>query len=187
MTKTSGLALALLLSGPAWAAPRQAPQTKVAKSDPRAQVLALLSGYEQVNPSEALRRIPQAADLLVAIAQDPAVSGLRRVRAIEALGHVPTAAGLSYLRAVVARTRGRGDGLSIYELSAATRALGGFGAPVTAELLPLLGHESPDVREGAAHALGKIGTPEAKAALRDRIVVEKDSGVRATLAAEASK
>ncbi len=187
-----GMTAFLLLATihPGWAgagAGRALPEARSAVGVPqgrglRTEVLALISGYEPGDPREALQRLgPAAAEMLIALSQDPAVSGLRRVRAIEVLGYVPTDAGLAYLRGVVAQTRGRGDGSSIYQLAAASRALGGFGSQVSAELVPLLGHRSADVREGVAAALGRIGTPEATAALRDRAQVERDSGVRAAL------
>src|SRR5437870_5113431 len=62
-------------------------------------VEGLLMGYEPADPGEALRRIgPAAADVLMQIAQNPQKPPLRRLRAIEALGQVPTAAGLVFLR-----------------------------------------------------------------------------------------
>lgn len=160
-----------------------------AGADPslRATVEEAIAGYEP-RPREALQRLDaqQATEALISLVGDPAVSPLRRLRAVEALGYVPTAAGLSYLRQVIAQRKGQqpGDAMGVYELAAAARALGGFGEAAVADAARLLGHESADVREGAVHALSRPGrkaSPAAATALRRQLAVEKESGVRAAL------
>ncbi|MCS6912393.1 MAG: HEAT repeat domain-containing protein [Myxococcales bacterium] len=176
---SAALLLAVGLALPVSAAPPEVP------AELRAAVEALLMGYEPADPGPALRRLgPQAADALVQLAQDPSVPPLRRLRAIEALGYVPTPSGLQFLRQLVAQRRDARDPVGIYELAAAARALGGHGASQVSELIPLLDHDSADVREGAAAALGAVRTLplDARRALERRLQRERDGGVRATLA-----
>jgi HEAT repeat protein len=179
MSMTDKLIAAALLSL-LWLAPAGA----AVPADLRAAVEALLVGYEPADPAPALRRIgPQAAEALVQIAVDPAVSPLRRLRAIEALRHVPTPAGLAFLRRLVDQHRGSEESLAVFELAAAARALGGFGAEALPDLLPLLDHPGADVREGAVAALSQVRAPEAARALGRRLAVERDPGVRSHLQA----
>lgn len=150
--------------------------------DLRPAVERLLSGYEPADPGPALRRLgPAAADALLALARDRSVMPIRRLRAIEALGHVPTPAGQVYLLQLVERQRGTRDSLAIFEVAAAARALGAFGPAALPALLSVADHRSADVREGVVASLGRLGTQEASAILRRRQAVEKDSGVRAVL------
>ncbi len=181
MTKkrTTGLVpalLGLLLSG------LSLPAAAAANKDVRAAVMLLLSGYEPADPGAALRRLgPAAADALLSIAKDPATSPIRRLRAIEALGHVPTPAGQAYLQEVLRTRQGATDSLSVFELAAAARALGGFGPAVIGDLVPLLEHQSADVREGTIAALSRLHTEPASRVLRARLSVERDPGARAAL------
>jgi HEAT repeat protein len=148
----------------------------------RAQVEQLLSGYEPRDPGEALRRLgPPAAAALLLIARDTS-HPLRHLRAIEALGHVPTPEALEFLRHILQHNRSAVDALPVYELAAAARALAGYGPQVERELVPLLAHQSADVREGAVFGLSRLGTEGAVRALRARLLIEKESGVRAALA-----
>jgi HEAT repeat protein len=170
--------------GSAGAAPPRAPQRTVqaTPAEVGAIVEGLLMGYEPGDPGEALRRLgAPAADVLLRLAQDAKTPPLRRLRAIEALQHVPTPAGREYLSRLIAERRTATASLAVYELAAAARGLAGFGAPAAPELTPLLASDSADVREGAAYALGKIRTPEALSALQARLRVETESGVREAL------
>ena len=160
------------------------PATAAVSPDVRAAVEKLLSGYEPGDPAPALRRLgPQAAEALLAIAADPAVSPIRRLRAIEALGHVPTPAGLAFLRKLIKEQQASQESLAVYQVAAAARALGGFGQETVADAVPLLDHPGADVREGAAAALAQVRTPEAMGALTRRLRIERDPGVRAHLQA----
>lgn len=165
----------------------------VAAAPPLRQIVEeAIAGYEP-RPKEALQRLDpqQATEALIALAGDPAVSPLRRLRAVEALGYVPTPVGLAYLRQVVTQRQAEraADAAGVYELAAAARALGGFGEAAAADAARLLGHGSADVREGAVYALTRPGlkaSPIATAALRRQLAVEKESGVRAALSAAIS-
>src|SRR5438105_4939455 len=103
MRGATGLAVFTLGLGAGWAAPprpsayqpvrvvglAQKPVSQMSTKEVRAVVEALLSGYEPGDPQEPLRRLgPAATEALLSLANDPTTSPLRRLRAIEALGHV---------------------------------------------------------------------------------------------------
>ena len=170
----AGALLALALAGPARAA---------APADPelRKQVERLLSGYEPGDPGAALRRLGEpAAAVLLQLAQEDG-RPLLRLRAVEALGHVPTAAALAHLQALVTRHQGAGEPAAVYELAAAARALGGYAAAGEKALPALREHDSADVREGAAAGLGRVASDGCRKALTGRLPREKDRGVRAAI------
>jgi hypothetical protein len=149
-----------------------------------AAVQALLSAYEPLDIDRTLPALgsPAAvAEALLALARDPGTAptaAIVRVRAIEALGYVPTDAGLLYLHGLVAELGDATDS-RVYQLAAALRALGHFGDGELGRLGPYLSHPSADVREAAAMAMAAM--PAARPLLQRRLAVESERGVQAVL------
>lgn len=139
----------------------------------------VLGGIERVAGPEDVRRLGSDADrVLIAVASDGRTSRLRRMRAILALQHAPTMEALDFLRAVLAEEGAAIEGPEVLDVAAALSALAPHGREVLSDLLPFLTHHSADVRQSAAAALAATRAPEAAAALRARVVVERDMGVR---------
>lgn len=194
------LLLALALPAGAAAAPTSAPFGRahapqaatpgpLSSRELQAAVRRALSGYEPLDVDRELWRLSQlmgghaaVADTLLQLLADAATPGLVRLRAIEALGYVPTAAGRAYLYHLTTEMSGGKDADMDFTLAAALRALGGFGATELNRIAPHLGHLSADVREAACFALRRVGTPkEVLPLLQARLGVEPDRGVKATL------
>lgn len=191
MNKLLTLSLLLLAAQPLWAAP-VAPVAPVAAAasvtltpgELVAAVQALLSAYEPLDIDRTLPALGSPAavsEVLLGLARDPGTApnaGIVRVRAIEALGYVPTDAGRIYLHGLVAELGDATDS-RVYPLAAAVRALGHFGDGELGRLGPYLGHPSADVREAAAMAVAAM--PAARPLLQRRLAVESERGVQAVL------
>jgi hypothetical protein len=161
------LVLLLLFSAAAWAAP----------------VDRLLGGREHVITAEEVRALGQnAGRILMGVFSDAHQSRLRRARALLALRFVPSDEVREFLRTVVHDRREAVEGADALDLAYAISALSPYGRDVLAELLPFLAHRSSDVRSAAVSTLGASGAPEAESALRARLYVERDPGVRAAAA-----
>jgi hypothetical protein len=151
-----------------------------APSDPA--IARALGGYERAPTADGVKQLgPDADRVLISVASDARTSRVRRMRAIYALRFVPSAEALTFLRAVLDEKRGAVEGADVLDLAAALGALSAHGPEVAGELLPFLTHRSADVRQAAAAALAHTQAPEAPAALRARLVAERDPGVRAAL------
>lgn len=178
----------LLFSPPSWAAPgapvAAAASVTLSPRELTAAVQALLSAYEPLDIDRTLPALgsPAAvAEVLLGLAREPGTApnaALVRVRAIEALGYVPTDSGLAYLHGLVAEL-GEATDSRVYQLAAALRALGHFGDAELGRLGPYLGHPSADVREAAAMAMAAM--PAARTLLQRRLAVESERGVQAVL------
>ena len=145
-------------------------------------VEGLLGGYEPDVPAGALAELGPGVDrVLIDVAEDVAVSRLRRARALAALGSVPSLGGRDYLRRRLRELRGAAEGAELLELVACMRALGRFGPEGAGDLVRLLGHAHPEARAAAALSLGDAGAAEMAAPLVRRLSVESDRGVREAL------
>jgi hypothetical protein len=163
------LACLMLLCGGAWAAPPTA-------------IDRVLGGVEHAASADEVRALgPDADQLLMAVAGDGEAEPLRRWRAILALQHVPSAAARAFLLALVQR-RAEATGSEVLELAAALAALAPYGPEAAGAVLPFIAHRSADVRQSAAATLALTGAPAAAGALQLRLAVERDPGVRRTLA-----
>jgi HEAT repeat protein len=157
------LVLLLLISGAAWAAP----------------VDKVLMMREHVVTAEEVRALgPRADRLLIGVASDARSSRLRRARALLALRHVPSEEAREFLRAVIADKREAVEGADVLDLAAALTSLSPYGREVLTDLLAFVAHRSADVRHAAISALGAVHEPEAESAIRARLYVERDPGVR---------
>ncbi|MBL9005037.1 MAG: HEAT repeat domain-containing protein [Myxococcales bacterium] len=146
-----------------------------------ATVRTLIDGYEPLDVEHGIAQLgAPAADVLLRIIRQANTPELIRLRAIEALGYVPTPAGQDFLRETVARI-GTTDDERVFTLAAALRALGGFGASELPSVSLFLEHVSPIVREAAAAGMAQMRSDSVLPALQRRLAVERDSGVKETL------
>ncbi len=146
-----------------------------------ATVRTLIDGYEPLDVEHGIAQLgAPAADVLLRIIRQANTPELIRLRAIEALGYVPTPAGQDFLRETVAKI-GTTDDERVFTLAAALRALGGFGASELPSVSLFLEHASPIVREAAAAGMAQMRTDSVLPALQRRLAVERDSGVKETL------
>jgi HEAT repeat protein len=177
------------LAGPRYKNLSQPRSTLSAKSAAQLEstVRTLIDGYEPLDVEHGIAQLgAPAADVLLRIIQQAATPELIRLRAIEALGYVPTPAGQAYLRETVAKI-GTVDDERVFTLAAALRALGGFGAGELPSVSLFLEHASPIVREAAAAGMAQMRTDTVLPALQRRLAVERDSGVKETLTTAISR
>jgi len=166
-------ALLLALTAVASAAPPRAPRTEVER---------LLAGIERAPTRAEVERLgPGAEETLIAIADDPRTSRLRRMRAIYALGFRPSEAARAYAEAVLAEKGAAGEGADTLDAAAALAALAPYGEEALPTALRYLTHASGDVRQAAAALIGAWRAPSAEGLLRARLAVERDPGVRVEL------
>ena len=132
----------------------------------------------------ALQRPANDADArLIERAADSRLDIGARAKAVEALGEVPTPRARRYVRELISSANETPD-----ILAAAIQSYTALMADIDiAEALRVaekyLDHSEWSVREAAARALGKVGTPEAEEALRERWKREKTGVVRLALSA----
>ncbi len=151
----------------------------VSSADPvtRASVEGSLGGYEQgVDVATVRSWGSEGASILIAISRDPSLLFAVRARALHALrafaGDVRVR---DHLRATAADPT-----QSLFLVRASLDALT-EGFDDVAEVSRYLSDARVDVRDGAAWSLAASTNPAARAALRDRLRVESDPGVRATI------
>lgn len=181
------LSLALCAVPRADAAPRYKhvarPAQPAARSaaEVEATVRTLLSGYEPLDVEHGLAQLgPQAADVLLRLIKDRGTPVLLQLRAIEALGYVPTPAGQTYLRDLVAQI-GTVEDERVFTLAAALRALSAFGVGELPSIALFLNHRSADVRDAAAAGMAQMRSADVLPALQGRLAIERDSGVQSTI------
>jgi len=150
-----------------------APATAQTTDDLRTTVETLLGGFEKPATDAEWQALGEGAvPHLQAIAADGEFPRSTRARAVAALGNFATPEVIGYLAGLLAP-----GGDEVLQRKA-LRALARTGG--AAQLEPIAGflaHDSSVLREAAAHALGLIGTPEAKAALEARRAVETSTAV----------
>ncbi|NCQ62262.1 MAG: hypothetical protein GW913_16530 [Myxococcales bacterium] len=170
------LALALTSLG-ALSAPRVFAQNTSSDADRLAQVL---SGYEDMPNDESMRAMgPATVGTLVALYNDASRPPYVRLRSVAAAGAFHTDAARTFLHAVITLP-GQSDLFVREGLLSLGRA---FGEQATLEIAPFLQRPETVVREAAAISLSRIGSAQALAALRARLGVETDAGIRRRLQA----
>jgi HEAT repeat protein len=147
----------------------------------------MLSGVDYI-PSRGLidaQLGAGAADRLIAIARgtaeesaDPGV----RIRAYRALALYPGTATEAALRAGISEHGGGGAIDTLYLRAAAESLVEIAGAEAVSDLVPLLDHQSRDVRASTARALGDTGSDAAVSPLRARLSIEEVGQVRLAIA-----
>ncbi len=152
---------------------------RVASADPvsRAVVERSLGGFEQgVDLASARAWGSAGAEHLMAIARDTDAVVAVRARALHALRAYPES---SAVRAFLRATAGA-PGQDVFLLRACLDALV-EGFDDVAEASRYLADGRADVRDGAVWSLAASRNPAARAALRERLRVEADAAVRATI------
>ncbi len=159
--------------------PRDATRTN-APRDLRDRVLAVLGAQESaLSAAEWYALGPGVDVVLVGIAADTQTGQLVRVRALTALGQLPTRGTRDFLSTFVKQHAADDRAADKLLLRKAALSLGWVGGTAAADILaPLLEHEDADVRLDAAIALGLTRTRDAADWLRQRFDVEKDQRVR---------
>ncbi|MDP2306273.1 MAG: HEAT repeat domain-containing protein [Pseudomonadota bacterium] len=144
----------------------------------RTKMIDLLSAYEEPPSAADWRALGAGAGAeLYSLAQDTTLSHTRRAGAVYALGFFPTDANRAFLAGLVAT-----DASDALLRRKAVYALGaGWGDGALSELTGALSAPDTQLRVAAARALGKVGTPSARAALQAQLGVEADASVRTTL------
>jgi len=173
---------ALLLTGPAHtgeaAAARMSPSSP---SAPRPQgalheeILRLLDSPESF-PREAdwAPLGPEALAELTGLASDPKAPEPQRTRAVAAMAVVAHPEAAQRLQGLV---RGRATPVSVR--AAAAQALSRrVGLEAVPLLTPLIRDRSEPVRAAAARILGRVGGPEARHVLEERLPLEESLTVR---------
>ena len=146
----------------------------------RATVADLLSGYEDPPRAEELRRLGAGVEAeLLAIGQDPAQSRSRRERAVYALGWFPSAMAHAFVEGLA--TSPVAD--SHLRRSAVWALANGWGDAAIGSIGTALASEDVQLRNQAARALGRLGTPAAVAALKTRLGDEPNAMVREAISA----
>jgi len=165
------LLVSLLLAAPASAAPTAR------------DFDAVLGGVERRLSATDLRRLGAAPDqALIAYAEDPHTSRVRRMRAILALRFAPSVSARAYLHDLLGQHGRATTGADVLDVAAAIGALSPYGREELATLLPYLSHASADVRQNAAASLAALHEPDALGPLAARLTIERDSGVRFAIA-----
>ena len=131
---------------------------------------------KRVNRDICQEVCPHNNDRFVQITREEAFwprQGVHGERLIELMGMTQEEFSRRFSKSPVKRAKRRGL------LRNVAVALGNWGSPEAVPVLvQALGDDEPLVRGHAAWALGRIGTEEAKAALRGREGVEEDEWVR---------
>jgi HEAT repeat protein len=147
-----------------------------------ARLAPVLGGIEHAPTEADVRRLGAGATSeLLRAADDPTLSRLWRMRALYALRFVPSAAAHSFLLEVVAVRSSATEGADVLDYAAALGALTPYGSEELPTFLGALAHPSADVRHAAAAAIGLMKVPAVDGALKLRLAVEQDVGVRRAL------
>lgn len=156
----------------------------VADEAMRTKVLDLLSAYESTPTAAEWQAMGSAAaEELFSIAQDKSTSHFQRVRATHALGYFPTDTYRTWLASQLAATTTDAE-----TRRAACYALAnGWGDAALPELGAALGDNDVQLRNAAARAISRIGTPASRQVLEARLAVETNSMVRTTLSSLLAK
>jgi HEAT repeat protein len=144
----------------------------------RSQVEALLGGIEYVPSAQQWQALgPQGEATLRQIAADPATPRSRRGRALSALAHFPS----PETRLLFERLLADEQQPVLLRRKALVAAANAFGPQALPTLQPYLQHPDQRLRESAALAISAIHTPEARALLQERLLVEDAPWLREAL------
>jgi hypothetical protein len=125
------------------------------------------------------RLATEAEVILIAIADDKAVEGPVRGRAVAALAYARSARSHTYLENLVLRRSPSSDPVDRLLVRRGAVALGWQSGPRVVDIVaPLLDHTDPEVRLDAAVALGLSRAAAAEAPLRNHLSQETDPAVR---------
>lgn len=158
-------------TGAAGSSKTTAPRTR----DLEASVEALLNGYERVPDAEDWKALgPQAYTVLDRLIASPDTLPSVKSRAISSLALVQNPEALPRLEGLV-----QDGSLTPHLRAKAVLALASrAGQPAQPLIAPLLENPAVQVREAAAQALGRFGSPTSRKALETRLAKEKDVAVR---------
>ncbi|MCA9606340.1 MAG: HEAT repeat domain-containing protein [Myxococcales bacterium] len=146
----------------------------------RERVREMLSGIEHTPSDADWQRLGDGVlPVLMELYQHTDEAPYVRMRAVGAVGAFPRPAVRTFLLAV-ARAEGQNDLMVREAVVTLARA---FGPDAVGDLRPFLAHDEVVVREATARALGRVGTRDATAALRQRLSVERDVVVREAIEA----
>jgi hypothetical protein len=161
----SPLAAALLAAALVLSAATAAAATTVKEQE--RSLLKLLAAHEYQPNRRVLDRIgPDVNQLLVHVASYRNVRTTLRVRALASLALYPSPRTRQYLSAQLHERDLMGTPGGTLMRRQAMRSLGlAFGVEVVGELTPFRDDPDPQIREGAAHALGDTGAADALAPL----------------------
>ena len=151
-------------------------QAAAAEDPSKAQVLGLLSGYEETASPDSLKALGgDVPATLRAIVADPSLTQTQRARAIHALGWFPDDTNRAVL---VAQARGANP---MFARKALYALANGWGEGAMDELVYGLANHDAQTRMAAAYALGNMDTAAAKLALEARLPLETDPTVKSTI------
>jgi hypothetical protein len=151
------------------------PATASATPPTKADLVQMLSGYEDTPGAEAWRALgAEALPVLIDLYDDAGEPPYVRLRAVHAVSFYPSPATRTFLLAV-ARAPRQGD---LFVRQAVLSLVRAFGARSVPDAAPFLLHREPVVREAAAAGLGRVHTTSARDALRARLPVETDRVVQ---------
>ncbi len=151
--------------------------------DVRATVETMLGGFEKpASDGEWQAHGEEAIPHLLSFAGDESLPRSTRARAVAALGNFSTPEVVTYLSGLLAP--GGDDVLQRKALRSLARTA---GAEQLATIASYLEHESSVLRESAAHALGLVGTAEARSALEARRIVETSTAVQKAIDEELAR
>lgn len=152
-------------------------------ADLRSTVETMLAGFEKTATDAEWQALgPEAVPHLLAIADDGSGTRSTRARAVNALGNFATPEVVSFLAALLAP--GGDSALQRKALRSLART---GGADQLSRIAGFLENEDSVLREASAHALGLIGTEEARAALQTRRAVETSTAVQKAIDEELAR
>ena len=159
------LALGLLLAAPAAA--------EESSDDLRGTVETMLGGLETTATAEQWAALGEgAAPILLEIAGDESQRKSTRARAVAALGNFAQPEVVAFLEGLLAP-----GGDKVLQRKALHALAKAGGAAQLERIAGFLGSDDTTLREAAVHALGVLGTPEAKARLEAHRATEGSTAV----------
>jgi hypothetical protein len=141
------------------------------------KIVAAMSGYEHIVSKEELERMGTPEELtqaLIAVHEDPSVHLLVRTNALASLRHFPSPTSKGAMEKALMNP----ETSDVVRRSAVQAYAAGFGDDAVPILAQMLSHPEVHTRDITAKALGKMGTPEAVAALRRRLPQEQEPMVK---------
>lgn len=144
--------------------------------DLRAPVLAALAGVEDVPTAAELQAIGAGVEgELMEIAQDNSLVPTTRARAVHALGWFPSEGSQALLRSTLT------GGDTLLARKAAYALANGWGDASVPLLQPALAASDVQLRIATVRALDGVGSEAARSALGQRLTLEANAEVAATI------